>query len=213
MRDGNTDRAPGCPPLPPMGRGITGGGFMSPLRRLMETAERVLEADYQPFPPAEIGVSLSTCSDDPECFEDAPPASTIPARFPRTSGNAMMTGAGQSQTITERQGRPRPTGYRDGTPRWVDERRESDLSSRPSTTTSHTIPEVVRPQPRVTTPLREIGTSPVGRSVEASIPTPTRATIEPTVARTSPQHVVTPPVQSPPLVSNTVNPSSMTASP
>ena len=208
MRDRNTDRAPGHPPpLPPTGRGITGGGFMSPLRRLMETAERVLEADYQPFPPAEIGVPLSLNSDDPECFEDAPPASTIPARFPRTTGNAMMTGAGQIQTITERQGRPRPTRYRDGTPRWVDERRESDFSSRPSTTTSHTIPEVVRPQPRVMTPPREIGTSPVGRSVEASIPTPTRATIEPTVARTSPQHVVTPPV------SNTVNPTSMTASP
>ena len=68
----------------------------------METPKRVLEADYQPFPPAEIGVPLSPHSDDPEQFENAPPTSTIPARFPRTTGNAMMTGAGQIQTITER---------------------------------------------------------------------------------------------------------------
>ena len=41
IRDRNADGAPGYPPLPPIGRGTTGGGFMSSLRRVMETAERV----------------------------------------------------------------------------------------------------------------------------------------------------------------------------
>ena len=82
-----------------------------------------------------------------------------------------------------------PTGYRDGIPRWVDEMLESDSSSRPSTTTSQTIPGVVVPQPRATTPQRGIGTSPLSRTTEGPLPTPLTAQVEPAVTMTSPhQH-------------------------
>ena len=70
--DRNVDRAPGCPPVPPMGRGTTGGGFMSPLRRVMETAERVFKADYQPSPPTGTCVPLLPSQDELEHFVDAP---------------------------------------------------------------------------------------------------------------------------------------------
>ena len=89
---------------------------------------------------------------------------------------------------------PRPTSYRDGTPRWVDELLESDSSSRPSITTSHTIPGVVIPQPMVTTPQRGLETPTVGGMAKVPIPTPSTVPVEPAVTRTFPQHEVTSPV-------------------
>ena len=145
--DRNADRTPSHPPLPPMGRGTTGGGFMSPLRRVMETAVRAFEADHQPSPPTGTHVPLSPSPDELEHFVDAPPIGPTPVGTPRSTGNAM-TGPSQEQSLIEREELPRPTGYRDGTPRLVDEMLESDFSSRPSTTTSQTIPGVVIPQPR-----------------------------------------------------------------
>ena len=70
---------------------------------------------------------------------------------------------------------------------------ESDLSSRPSTTTSQTTPGVVIPQPRVTTPQRGIETSPLSRTAEGPMPTPSTAQVEPAVTMTSPQQEVTSP--------------------
>ena len=105
-----------------------------------------------------------------------------------------MTGQSQRQTLIEREGMPRPTGYRDGTPRWVDEVLESNSSSRPSTTTSQTIPGVVIPQSRVTTPQRGIETPTVGGTAKVPMPTPSMAHVEPAVTRTSAQHEVTSPV-------------------
>ena len=102
-----------------------------------------------------------------------------------------MTGPSRGQSLIERGELPRPTRYRDGTPRWVDEMLESDFSSRPSTTTSQTIPGVVIPQPRVTTPQRGIGTSPVSRTAKGPMPTPSTAQVEPAVTMTSPQQEVT----------------------
>ena len=74
--------------------------------------------------------------------------------------------------------------------RWVDEMLESDSSSRPSTTTSQTIPGVVVPQPRVTTPQRGMGTSPLSRTTEGPMPTPLTAQVEPAATMTSPQQGV-----------------------
>ena len=193
IRDRNADGAPGHPPLPPTGRGTTGGGFMSPLRRVMETAERVFKADYQPSPPVGTGVPLSPSPDELECFVDPPSISPTPAGTPKTTDNTR-TGPSQRQTPIEREGMPRPAGYRDGTPRWVDELLESDSSSRPSTTTSHTIPGVVIPQPMVTTPQRGLEIPTVGGVAKVPIPTPSMAHVEPAVTRTSPQHEVTSPV-------------------
>ena len=62
---------------------------MSPLRRVMETAERVFEADYQPSPPTGIRVLLSPSQDELEHFVDAPPINPIPAETPKSAGNAM----------------------------------------------------------------------------------------------------------------------------
>ena len=87
--DRNADRATGHPPLPPMGRGTTGGGYMSPLRRVMETSERVFEADYQPSPPTGTHVPLSPSQDELEHFVDAPPINPIPEETPRSAGDAM----------------------------------------------------------------------------------------------------------------------------
>ena len=67
---------------------------------------------------------------------------------------------------------------------------ESNFSSRPSTTSSQTIPGVVIPQPMVTIPQRGIGTSPVSRTAKGPMPTPT-AQVEPAVTMTSPQQEVT----------------------
>ena len=55
---------------------------MSPLRRVMETAERVFKADYQPSPPTGTHVPLSPSPDELECFVDAPPISPTPAEHP-----------------------------------------------------------------------------------------------------------------------------------
>ena len=115
-RGKNADRATGYPPLPPMGGGTTGGGFMSPLRRVMEMAERVFEADYQPSPPTGRCVLLSPSRDELEHFVDAPPTNPIPVGTPRSAGNAM-TGPTQGQSLIKREELPRPTRYRDGTPR------------------------------------------------------------------------------------------------
>ena len=190
--DRNADRAPGCPPLPPTERGTTGGGYMSPLRRVMETAERFFEADYQPSPPTGTRVPLSPSQDELECFVDAPPINPIPVETPRSAGDAMA-GPTQGQSLIEREELQGPTGYRDSTPRWVDEMLESDSSSRPSTTTSQTIPGVVVPQPRVTTPKRGIGTSPLSKTTKGPMPTPSTAEVEPTATTTSPQQEVTSP--------------------
>ena len=178
----------------------------------METAARVFKADYQPSPPMGTGVPLSPSPDELECFVDTPPISPTLAGTPRTADNTM-TGSSQRQTLIEREGMPRPTGYRDGTPRWVDEVLESGASSRHSTTTSQTIPGVVMPQPRVTTPQRGIETPTVGGMAEVPMPTPSMAHVEPAVTRTSSQHEVTSPVQSPPPVSRTINPIPPSASP
>ena len=62
---------------------------MSPLRRVMETAERVFKADYQPSPPTGTCVPLSPSSDEMEHFVDAPPIGPTPAGTPRSTGNAM----------------------------------------------------------------------------------------------------------------------------
>ena len=159
----------------------------------METAERVFEADYQPSPPTGTHVPLSPSQDELECFVDAPPISPTPVGTPRTADNTM-TGPSQRQTLIEREGMPRPTGYRGSTPRWVDEMLESDSLSRPSTTTSQTIPGVAIPQPRVTTPQRGIEPPTVGGTAEVPMPTPSTAHVEPAVTRTSPQHEVTSPV-------------------
>ena len=115
-----------------------------------------------------------------------------------------MTGPSQGQSLIERKELPRPTGYRDGTPRWVDEMLESDTSSRPSTTTSQTIPGVVVPLPRVTTPERGIGTSPVSRTAEGPMHTPSTPQVEPAVTMTSPQQKSPHPAQSLPPVSRTI---------
>ena len=80
--DRNVDRAPGHPPLPPMGRGTTGGGYMSPLRRVMETAERVFEADYQPSSPTGTCVLFLPSQDDMEHFVDVPPSNPLLQEHP-----------------------------------------------------------------------------------------------------------------------------------